>query len=492
MRVQSPKYTTPAGQGFGELYGRLEPFDTDVRQPARPPPLAFHHPDPPPPLQPDDEYLINLFYSNFHPAHPLLVPRSFYATQAYPQYLRLVLQFIGSNYASSISSDSLRASAASALRDSNHKTVHMVQALLLYAIALHGRNEAEEAMVMLTQAVDLALELGLNQIGFASAHGMGQAILEESFRRTWWEVYVVDGYIAAFHRCTGFRSNTVELQALLPCEESAYTDGISIPEPPSLESFDARFFADEELLFSSYCYRIEAIRITARVLALAGANNAHKDEVQAVDNALAGWAHHLPVSKVDITDPHGEVDHMILQAHFIIQCASIFLHFPRSDLLLTLPATAEIVCAQNVPQMSPVSAQHIIKAMKASNELSNLAALPMQVQKHTPFFVCGLVLSSIVQLSACSVHAYSCLQQLRDKVILMTGVLRSLSSTWAISRHVLQQLKKVADEVFSTRFHDKVTAASSSYDSGVDMSGVDINGVTFDTSWLDSLCNEGL
>lgn len=390
----------------------------------------------------------------------------------------------------SLSTDSLRASTTLELTRGKEKTFHMVQALLLHAIALHGRGEAGEAQTILTQAVDLAIELGMNQREFASAHGMQDAVLEESLRRTWWELYVVDGYMAAIHRQTGFRSSTVNLYALLPCEESTYTDGICIPSPCSLDSFDARFFADEELIFSSFCYRIEAVRIIARVLATAGLDGAHNDEVQAVDNALAGWIHHLPIAKADIISNDGEIDQMILQAHFMIQCASIFLHFRRSDLLVALPATAEIVCAQNVAQISPTSAYHTVKAIEASKELSDIAALPIPVLKHTPFFVCGLVLSCIVQLSACSVRERSRLQQYRDRVVLMTGVLRSLSPTWAISQYVLQQLKKVANEVFSTRFESTVRQSSSSRDSGIDMSGWGSG--SSDVSWLEFLCTDEL
>lgn len=459
-------------------------FDIETSQPRQQPGLTILRLNAPSPS--DDEKLINLFYTNFHPAHPFLVPRTFYAAQAYPRYLTQVIKFIGSNYVSSLSSESLRASAALALIDANQKTVHMVQALLLYAVALHGRNEPREALVTLGRAVNLALELGLNRRESTSMHGIHQAVQEESLRRTWWELYVIDGYMAALHHYTGFKSNTVELLTLLPCEETAYTEGNSLLHAPSLESFDARFFADEEVLFSSFCYRIEAVRIIARVLAIASSDDIHHDEVQAIDFALTSWNHYLPIAKAELVTTDGEIDQMIIQAHFLIQCATIFLHFPRSDLLCMLPATAEIVCAQNVAPISPSSAQHTIKVTEASKELSKIAAIPVQARRHTPFFVCGLVLSCIVQLSACSSDARNNLQQNRDRVVLMTGVLRSLSSTWAISRHVLEQLKKVANEVFNTRSRSHPTHSSSAYDSGVDTSSP-----AFDDSWLELFCTEG-
>lgn len=114
----------------------------------------------------------------------------------------------------------------------------------------------------------------------------------------------------------------------------------------SLSQFDARLFSDEEGLYSSFCYRIEAIRILARVIAVSSANEAHPDGIQAIDNAIASWKHHLPNEKAGIIDHSGEGDQLMFQACMFIHCASIFLHFPRSELPITMPSSAEIDCAQ--------------------------------------------------------------------------------------------------------------------------------------------------
>lgn len=66
----------------------------------------------------DDEALVNLFYTFFHPAHPILVPRCMYITRSYPRYLQLVVQFVGSHYSSFMSSDTLRTLTAEELEDS--------------------------------------------------------------------------------------------------------------------------------------------------------------------------------------------------------------------------------------------------------------------------------------------------------------------------------------------------------------------------------------
>lgn len=134
-------------------------------------------------------------------------------------------------------------------------------------------------------------------------------------------------------------------------------------------------------------------------------------------------------------------------------------------------------------QVSPTSTQHAAKAMAASKDLANLAALPME--KHSPFFVCGLVFACIVQLSACSAYPQkSSTQQNRDRVALILGLLKSFSQTWTIAQYVSQQLKRAASEIFKPRPEASTAPSSSSYDSGIDISGFPA-----DLSWLDLFYN---
>jgi hypothetical protein len=422
----------------------------------------------------DDRQLIDLYYAYFHPAHPILLPKILYFTRNYPNCVKLVVHFIGSHYSSSIPRNQLRAVAAEELTDNTQKTPSMVQARLLFAIALHGRNEIKEAQATLSQAVSLALEIGMNQRSFATTHDRQQMVEEESLRRTWWELYIVDGIMAGFWRKSEFSDHCSTSDALLPCEEAVYMNAACIPNPPTVAQFEGRLFAEEELQFSSFCYRIEAVRLLRRVLALAGASEVHKDQVQAVDNALAGWAHHLPPAKADIINFFGEVDEILFQAHLIIQYASIFLHFPWSNLLSTPAADSHVF---------PTSTQrmHGIKAAEASKQITNLAALRLPVQNHTPFFIGGLVLGAVVQLSVCALHAGNCLEQHRDRVTLTIGVLKSLSRTWAFSQVVLQQIRKVAAEVFNIEgVKPNSRQQSATHDSGID------TGMEEDNTWFGS------
>ena len=168
----------------------------------------------------DDDALVNLYSANFHGVHPILVPRDFYTTQRYPTYLRLVVHCIGSHFsATGQQSEALReaavkaleaAVAASSVGGGGRKSYHLVQARLLLSIALHARCEIRESVSQLAHAVSTALDLGMHRRAYSITHGDRSPIVGESLRQTWWELYVVDGFVAALQRSTSARSHTCE------------------------------------------------------------------------------------------------------------------------------------------------------------------------------------------------------------------------------------------------------------------------------------------
>jgi hypothetical protein len=103
-----------------------------------------------------------------------------------------------------------------------------VQALLVLAIAFDSDNQGSKAMETILKAQDIALEIGMNQRAFAVLHGQGSPIMEESWRRTWWELYCVDGLLAGVHNKAGFRLWSTPCDVLLPCEEYEYDSGVCI------------------------------------------------------------------------------------------------------------------------------------------------------------------------------------------------------------------------------------------------------------------------
>jgi hypothetical protein len=407
----------------------------------------------------DDEQLVNLYYLNFHASHPILVPRSLYWERGYPRSLKAVVEFIGSQFLAGTSSDLLREGTERELENREQNTPETVQACLLHAISLCARNEIREGQRMLAQAIETAINLGMHHREFATLHAQHGPTEEESMRRTWYELYVTDGCIAAFQRKSGFQTNTVRADVLLPCDDSIYDNGLCPLNPASRGDFESSVFADEEMVFSSFCYRIEAVRLLGRVLTITGTHGVHKDKVQAVDNALAAFMHNLPPSKSDseIINTYGELDELMFQSHTIIQYATILLHFPRGNLASPGPFNTDVPGDNGAKFVCPCTRQHVhtVKAIDASKALSMLAAFRTPVQRHSPFLVYPLALGAIVQLSTSVIHSKGsscCLEQHHDRIKLILGVLKSLGRYWPIAEVVLRALKRVARSVFqSTR-----------------------------------------
>ncbi|KAE8356994.1 permease for cytosine/purines, uracil, thiamine, allantoin-domain-containing protein [Aspergillus coremiiformis] len=95
-------------------------------------------------------------------------------------------------------------------------------------------------------------------------------MLEESLRRTWWELVFSEGILSGLYRHQRFTRATYFSDVLLPCEETDY-ENLAVPDPSSLMSlvhFDKRIFDPNSATFSSYSYRIEAVRIFVNVLTL--------------------------------------------------------------------------------------------------------------------------------------------------------------------------------------------------------------------------------
>ncbi|KAJ5557308.1 hypothetical protein N7494_001223 [Penicillium frequentans] len=395
-----------------------------------------------------DGYLLDIYYTYFHSAHPILPPLRFHFRSPFPPFLEHVMKFIASHFSPAASSDTYRPNVVTGVHEQD-SSVEKVQSLLLLAIVLHSRNERSEAGVCLAAAVDVALELGMHQATFAEFASHGDPIRAECLRRTWWELFVIEGLLTALGVQQVYRTNQVPLVVPLPCEERIYQDGIAPPTPPTIAQFNNRFFDDDERDFSSYAYRIEAVRVLGEVVATQDMEKGQQERVEAIDARIASWFHHLPDSKAELIRPDGSIDEIMFQATMIINGATIYLNFPRSDLLSSPAVASEVICGHSGPISVPAFSHHAhaMKAVNAARELSSLAAIRLPVERHTPFFICALTLSSIVQLAACSVKAGSMPDPSRDRIGLTIGVFKSLGRTWAISQSIMRQIKAVSRDV---------------------------------------------
>lgn len=401
----------------------------------------------PVPIVPEGR-LLRLYYENFHSAHPILVPAPLFEEWYYPSYLSQVVKFIGSQYSVVISNDTLFESTRLILNETTDSTPQMVQALLLYSIIMRARNDASQAKFSLCRATDIAIELGMYQGDFATKFSGGREYEAESLRRTWWELFSWEVLMASLHAKTDLRCTDVSPLACLPCEESVYTSLRSLPESKSLASFRARVFAEDEDAnpFSSFAYRIEAVRILARVLVLSSLPDSQHDQLQAVANTLVSWIHYLPRQKIDIVDKYGNIDEMLFQAHFTIQYAAMLLHLPRGNLQPTFPRSMIPICPVTPFRLSPSLTRHVhdVKAIEASKRLSDLLSVRSDSRGYSPLVVFGSTLCGLIQLAAIELHGPECFDHHQNRVVLVLGCLRLLRANWYLAREAHSHLRGAA------------------------------------------------
>lgn len=182
------------------------------------------------------ERCIEAFFYHFYPAHPFLLPRgrfmAFRKERPLP-HLEAAMRYVGSFY---VAQAPTAAYGLEAERSVYHMDCHRdgfwIQAMLILVIGLDGYTYQEKALQILIDAQNVALDLGMNKREYATLNGRGSDVIEESWRRTWWEMYVVDGMIAGVHQRSSFRLNEVLSDVTLPCEEKDYLNGVS-QEPPA-------------------------------------------------------------------------------------------------------------------------------------------------------------------------------------------------------------------------------------------------------------------
>lgn len=146
--------------------------------------------------------------SSFHKAHPFLLPRYYLHNrlQSDPEslkYLFPIMQWIGSMFSTDIPSAELRDTAMNQLEMANlPPNGFTVQALLLAAIAVHSQDDLVKSRAILDRAIYLALEIRMNSRTFANMER--DPVLAESWRRTYWYLYITDAMFAGYRKATHF------------------------------------------------------------------------------------------------------------------------------------------------------------------------------------------------------------------------------------------------------------------------------------------------
>ncbi|OCL10270.1 hypothetical protein AOQ84DRAFT_315728 [Glonium stellatum] len=399
---------------------------------------------------------LGAFFAFFFPSHSFVLPRKqlieLFKERRAP-HLELAIQYIGSCFIPSAPTQMFKETLNRMLFHQNvPKDGFSVQAMLLFAVGLHANCEQDKAGQVLQLAINLALEIGLNRVGFAILHGSGDRVMEESWKRTWWSLFVINGLFAGVNPSIAFRLRDVASDVPLPCEESEYLSG-QIPFSRSIQEYDDASFAVEEMVFSSFTYLIDAVRVMGKVLEVSRADSLEYQSVTSADACLVNWTLHLPPNKRDIVANDGQIDEVLFQAHMIICATTILLHRPRSNLGF---GEVEEVTTCVTPGQCLLPAQtreiHTAKSLQAAEDISKLITLPTSLQKHTPFFTCVVVMASVVHLSYWSFMVPDGQdEKIKSLIRLDTGVLQTLSVLWPVANTVLRQVRGVAHVMFKSK-----------------------------------------
>jgi hypothetical protein len=150
---------------------------------------------------------------------------------AIAEYLLPILLYIGSIFTPSVETAPLEEIALRVVQARCTSTelpnAYYIQALMLYSIAVYWCNSPGKGRELLDQAIEGAFSISMHEQEFAVIHGLGDSVLEESWRRTWWQIYVTDAHISGSTHTYKGLSTKYPTNVELPCEEHDYESGVS-------------------------------------------------------------------------------------------------------------------------------------------------------------------------------------------------------------------------------------------------------------------------
>ncbi|KAL4793945.1 hypothetical protein BDV19DRAFT_206962 [Aspergillus venezuelensis] len=413
------------------------------------------------------EHFIAEYYASFHAAHPCALPKwalkqRLASDEKGLERLVAVIRYIGSIYARSDLSEALKVEAETAVSNIGGNipaTGFDVQAVLLLSIGTYWENEPDRALRFLDKAIALALDLGMQKQEYAYANGNSDPLLEECWRRTWWQVYMTDAHIAGSTSTFPFKTSGLEMSCDLPCDEASYESG-NIPPPRTLADYDMReFLDDEERTFSSFA---ELVGLT-HGLEIALASRQEMTIANApwisgnTDATVTAWRSLLHSSKKNLVREDGSVDELLFKANMIIQTYVVDLHRQQSSLSYS-PIEAIAHCSPPPPPESlrgcnsPSCQLHTAKVLRAIDEFNELLTLPTNIKTHTPFIICMISNLVIAHLAACRFYYKDAeLKMARERVRLSMGSLKVLGEVWSMGRRTYREVGIIARDILGLK-----------------------------------------
>ncbi|KAF2500151.1 hypothetical protein BU16DRAFT_452958 [Lophium mytilinum] len=409
----------------------------------------------------DSDRLVQLYFEYFHAGHPFLLPQQFFTQRLQSgaqdmKILEAVVQYVGSRYAPWATSEVYRRKAESALAASEHEaTPFRVQALLLFSITNHYCSEWGMGSTILETAISLALALGMNTHEFSGQYGEGSPVLEESWRRTFWSLYVTEQHYAVVKRIISFTLRDLPgVSVGLPCEEIEYESGV-IPQPKTLADYDIRELDEVEVVFSSFTYLIDGLRIVSELMRNFGDFKASWEETTVYTDArLSAWSSLLPACKKESILPDGSVDEVMFFAHLTILILTVQIHRPASSLAWSTEEwqTAFIPrppmgMVQIKPERRNVNTAKVLRALEKQTQL---LTLPSPLILHAPFTMCIVAGFAAAHVASCTLFPDDRrLAVGRDRLRLCIGAIRACADIWPLNRHMLRDAQNIAKGTLS-------------------------------------------
>ncbi|TGJ81737.1 hypothetical protein E0Z10_g7029 [Xylaria hypoxylon] len=411
------------------------------------------------------DFLVKLYYKHFHRCHPCALPQNnlqqYYEKtpeEGSPPLMIAVMRFIGSLYSYPDLTPQLQEKVIEGFQAAKKLAPDpfLAQCHLLYSIALYWCAEKVKSREEIDAGIEIALNLGMNRCEFASEHGRGDPVLEESFRRIWWQLFCIDAWYAAIKRAPTFALCEVDTDTDLPCEEDEYESGL-IPTPKTLDDFDSREFAPENQNFSSFAYLIGATRSIALALS-AGSPDASSwlspKTIAEVDAIIDGWFLLLPKSKREVLKEGSVVDELIFQAEMAVHANLIALHRPFSRLPFH-PLEGVSSCLVEPPKRLPVKVSetaHTQRCLQSIEAQLQLLVLPIQPFRRSPFTVCMMAACTHTLLAAIKVlFSGRQLAVARHQLRLVIGYIKALAKVWPQGVKNLEEIQLIAQEVLSRK-----------------------------------------
>lgn len=395
----------------------------------------------------DDEsaHLFDLYYHFFHPAHPIVIPRRIFLQNygVLPKHLRQTMKVISYQFLKTDVQFHLT-QAKEMLSTSKSDDAFTVQSLLILAISSFARFEREEGGDLLKRAVNIAQMIGLNNANYGERE---DELFRESYRRTWWELYTIVGIVSLIMPF-GLKLD-MAWTLPLPCHCEEYNNGqISLTKTPQ-EMLD-RFLAEGSFLWSSFAYKVEAVRILTNIIELSNDLFVSQSQVDAAATSIASFWMSLPVNKRDVICRSGKADEVLFCAHMLINLSSICLHLPRSG----MPGIRHFrtICATNrAGIVAENAASHKAAAITAASKLTRLMSTGETTKSHTPCFSCAIAFATAVQLPAyLEEDGVSEMQLYKEQIQLAVSTLQEISEIWPIASVVRVQIAQYAREVMGS------------------------------------------